>query len=253
MSGYISRLPGVVAVVLALVFLGGCMAQLYGDLSEEEANIVLAALLENGLAAEKRAGVEGAFIVMVEEADFAQAVQVLDGRGLPARRFDDLGKVFGKVAMFATPLEEKARFLYAMQEELAQTISNIDGVLTARVHLVLPEQDQLGRSIQSPSAAVFVRHADDDRHDPVGQRRDIRQLVAAAVPNLDVERIVVSFFAATPSVVLPRTPQQYETVFGVTMSRQSVTRFWWILGGAGGIVILALAATAIALARRGRK
>lgn len=238
--------------VLAALLLAGCQVQLQGSLSESEANLVLAALLDAGLTAEKRAGEENTFAVFVEEAEFAAAVRVLDAKGLPGRRYDDLGNVFGKVAMFSTPLEEKARYLYAMQEELAHTVSEIDGVLAARVHLVLPEQDQLGRSIQTPSAAVFVKHVDDERHDPITHRLEIRRLVSVAVPNLDEERIVVSFFpaGAESPVVLP--PRPWKTVLGLKVSEESVPRLWWILGGAGAVLAV-IVSLSIVLRRSGGK
>ncbi len=192
------RIRAILLAALACALLAGCQKQLYGSLSEEEANAVLAALLEASIPAEKQEGDESTFIITVEESEFANAVRILAERSLPGARFDNLGTVFGKNAMFSTPMEEKARYLYAMQEELSSTISKIDGVLLARVHLVMPEIDQMGRELNSPSAAVFVKHLDDERHDPDLHLRQIRDLVAASVPKLDRDAIVVSFFPAVP-------------------------------------------------------
>jgi type III secretion protein J len=216
----------------------GCQVQLHGDLAEDEANQVLAALLDAGLTAEKRPGEEGVFGVFVEEKEFAAAVRVLEGNGLPGKRYDNFGNIFGKVAMFSTPMEEKARYLYAMQEELARTVSEIGGVVEARVHLVLPEQDQLGRVVQMPSAAVFVKYIDDDRHDSVAHRMEIRRLVAAGVPNLDEEKIVVSFFPenAVPPVASPGGP--WENILGLKVAGESAPRLWWMLAGVVGAMLL---------------
>lgn len=189
-------------IMLGLVLclcLTGCKTELYTNLREDEANIVLAALLDEGLSAEKAAGEENLFSVMVEKSQFARAMAVLDQKGLPPKRHETLGTVFGKDAMFSTPMEEKARYLYAMQEELSHTLSEIDGVLSARVHLVLPEKDQMGKDLHVPSAAVFVKHVDDTRRDPASHRNEIRRLIAAAVPELAEDRIVVSFFPTAHS------------------------------------------------------
>lgn len=242
----------VLLVTLTLAFLSGCQTQLYGELAEEEANAVLALLLESGLVADKRSAAEGKYAVFVEETQFAQAVKLLDARGLPLRRYDDLGKVFGKDAMFSTPMEEKARYLYAMQEELSHTISTIDGVLAARLHLVLPEQDQLGRSLQTPSAAVFVKHIDDERHDPAKHGVEIRRLVAASVPNLDEDRIAVSFFPVEPT-----TNQKIVTplrqVLGLRMAEESVARLWWSLGTAAAVILALAGLLAKGFLQRGKK
>jgi type III secretion protein J len=251
-AGRIVRRFAVFLCLPALLFVCGCQVQLFGALTESEANQILAVLLDAGLAAEKRPGEEGVFSVSVEETEFAVAIRILDGRGLPTRRYDDFGNVFGKAAMFSTPLEEKARYLYAMQEELAHTVSEIDGVLSARVHLVLPEQDQLGRTLQTPSAAVFIKYVDDERHDPVSQRMEIRRLVAAGVPNLDEERIVVSFFpGADESHPAPSRPP-WKKVLGLKLDEDSASRLWWMLGGIAGAMLLE-ATILVLLLRKGGK
>ena len=165
------------AILCLSMVLAGCQTRLYGELSEKEANEILAALLEASIQAEKQAGEEGTFTIFVEESDFARAVRIMEDRALPERRYNDMGSVFGKEAMFSTPLEENARYLYAMQESLAQTVAQIDGVIAARIHLVLPEQDQLGRNVREPSGAVFVKYVEDDRYDPAAYRTEIRRLV----------------------------------------------------------------------------
>jgi type III secretion protein J len=49
-----------------------------------------------------------------------------------------MGKVFKREGFVSSPLEERARLVHAMSQEIANTINNIDGVVTARVHLVVP-------------------------------------------------------------------------------------------------------------------
>ena len=241
---------GILAGAVCLL-LSGCTTQLYDNLNEAEANAVMAALLENDLPAQKRPGTEGTYSVFIHPDDFARAARILDLRGLPGKRYDDLGQVFGKDAMFSTPMEEKARYLYAMQEELAHTVALIDGVLAARVHLVLAEQDQLGRELHKPTAAVFVKHVDDERHDPVAHRSEIRRLTAAAVPNLDEESIVVSFFPAAARAEAPPRPREWARVLGVRVAAESAERLWALLGGAAAVCAALLVAT-LTFWRRGR-
>lgn len=239
----------ILLAALACLVLTGCQKQLYGNLSEKEANDVLAALLEAGIPSEKREGEESTYAVWVEETEFARAVRILDDRALPGKRYDDLGTVFGKNAMFSTPMEEKARYLYAMQEELSRTISEISGVLVARVHLVLPEQDQLGREISKPSAAVFVKHVDDERHDPEVHLRQIRELVAASIPQLDKNDIVVTFFPVAIKDSPAFTPN-WRTVFGIRVAEESAPVLWWAAGIAPTVCLLLLAATLFSYLRR---
>ncbi len=238
------RIHALIMAALACVLLAGCQKQLYGSLTEDEANAVLAALLEASIPAEKQEGDESTFVIMVEETEFANAVRVLAEHALPGARFENLGTVFGKNAMFSTPMEEKARYLYAMQEELSNTISKIDGVLLARVHLVMPESDQMGRESSIPSAAVFVKHLDDERHDPDLHLRQIRDIVAASVPKLNRDSIVVSFFPAVPGEAPANAAPAWRTVFGIRVAESSATRLLW---GAGIAAALCLVLAALAL------
>ncbi len=239
------------ALLLCLVAVGCGKVQLYGNLGEKEANEVAAALRNAAVEAEKRAGEEGAYAIFVDEADFARAMGVLEARALPRRRYDDLGAVFGSTGMFSTPLEEKARYLHAIQEELSQTVSAIDGVLMARVHIVLPEQDQMDRETRQPSAAVFVKQLDDATRDPLAHQRDIRRLVAASVPNMAEDRIVVTFSIAAPATEAPRGPS-FRTVLGLRVAEESASRLWWYAGVGAGVCLL-LAAAVAGLALRGTK
>lgn len=245
--------PVVLALLTCLVLTGCSTTQLYGNLSEDEANAVLAALLEASIEARKTPGEEGAYAVSVATDDFARAMRILEERALPARRFADLGQVFGGDAMFLTPVEEKARYLYAMQEELAQTVASIDGVLTARVHLVLPEQDQLGNDLYVPSAAVFVRHVDDERHDDVEHRKKIRNIVAFSVPKLEEERIVVSFFPVQIEQPGERTAPAFRTFLGIRVAEESFERLRIGFFAACGAIALVAATAAFMIAKLRRK
>ncbi len=233
------------------LLLAGCQTQLFGSLTETEANAVLAALRSAAIKAEKKAGGEGTFAISVDEADFARAVKLLEEQALPARTYADFGTVFGGNAMFSTPLEDKARYLYALQEDLAHTVASIDGVLQARVHLVLQEQDQLGRQMHEPSAAVMVKYIDDARHDPVGHLSSIRKIIGAAVPNMKDENIQVSFVPAAKAEATQ--PQTWREVAGVRMMPGDESRFFLLLGIPAGLCLLLLAAlTAVWLkGRRG--
>lgn len=240
-----------VLLLLACLVLSGCQTQLYSGLQEKEANAVLAALLDASIEAEKKPSEEGTYAIFVDKAEFARAMAVLEAQALPGRHYDDLGTVFGKMAMFSTPTEEKARYLYAIQEELSQTIAAIDGVLMARVHLVLPEQDILGRDSQKPSAAVLVKHVDDIRHDPVAYQREIRRLVAASVSNMEEEQIVVTFSPAAPREVAPRSAQ-WRSVFGIRVPEESARALWVVLAAAA-VLCLALLGAALFFALRLRR
>lgn len=182
---------------LALL-LAGCdkEATLFSGLAESQANAALAALLESGIAATKASGDEGTWNVMIGEKDFAEAATLCERRGLPRRTFNGVGVVFKKTGMVSSPSEERIRFMDAIAQDLSQTISMIDGVVDARVHVVLPENDPFAKNTLPSSAAVALRSRwDADLTEAIPQ---VKSLVKNAIEGLAYEKISVTVFKDPP-------------------------------------------------------
>lgn len=181
----------------ALLPLAGCQEQtLYTDLSERQANEVVAALREAGIEAQKLRE-EKAYAVQVQAADFPPAVRLLRAQGLPRESFDNLGQVFKREGFVSTPLEERARLLYALSQELSHTVASIDGVVAARVHLVVPEKHPLIDKPQPSAASIFIKHRPDA--DLALLAPKIRALVVNSVEGLPAEKVTVALFPASPA------------------------------------------------------
>jgi type III secretion protein J len=112
--------------------------ELLTDIPEGEANEVLSALADAGIVARKQDGKEGMVSLAVDQRQIGKAISLLHSEGLPRERFAKMGEVFRKEGLISSPLEERARYLWALSQELSATVSQIDGVLKARVHVVLP-------------------------------------------------------------------------------------------------------------------
>ncbi len=189
------RLLSLVAVALLLA---GCDkdATLHSGLEERQANLVMAALLDAGVSCHKEPGEEGTWNVLCSEAKFAEAVNLLERLGLPRRPHQGIGEVFKKTGMISSPSEERIRFMDALAQDLAKTISMIDGVVDARVHVVLPENDPFARNSLPSSAAVAIRSRwDTDLTDLVPS---VKGLVKNAIEGLAYDKIQVTIFKDTP-------------------------------------------------------
>lgn len=185
-------------LLLCGFFLAACGASsdLLTDIPESEANEVLAALLEVNIRARKVAGREGMVTLQVEQNKLARAISTLEAEGLPRERYARMGEVFRKEGLISSPLEERARYLWALSQELSATIAFIDGVVKARVHVVLPERSSGSDPAMPSSAAVFIKY----RHgynidDSIPQ---IKRLVANSIPGLSNEKVSVVLLQAMP-------------------------------------------------------
>ncbi|MFM2186803.1 MAG: type secretion inner rane ring lipoprotein SctJ [Pseudomonadota bacterium] len=178
------------SMALALMLAAcGAKVDLLGSIAEADANEVIAALLNAGIQAEKVPGKEGMVGVRVEQAKTAQAVDTLRQLGLPRERFAGMGQVFKKDGLISSPLEERARYLYALSQDLSSTLTRIDGVLFARVHLVLPERGSADEGDTRSSAAVFIKHQRDIDLEVL--QPQVRRMVVNSIPDLATERVSV--------------------------------------------------------------
>lgn len=236
-SGIWSKL----AILCAVILLSACskVVTLQTGLNDQDANEIVMVLNRQGIAVEKIRSKEGVNLT-VAEGELSRATAAMTAAGLPRRSISSLGEVFKKQGMISTPLEERVRYLHGLSEELGFTLQQFDNVVSARVHVVLPERIAPGEPVQPSSAAVFVKYRPPLDEDAVTPR--IRRLVSAGIPGLNSEdgRSKVSV-VLTPGEELPQG-MQWTTVFGFQVEAGSATPLelmlyglilWSILGTAG--------------------
>jgi type III secretion protein J len=191
--------PRPLLVLLALLALlgAGCSRQeLYANVSERQANEMVALLRNAGIDADKKRAEAGQFALQVAPGQFSQAVQLLHAQGYPRAEHDTLGGVFKKDGFVTTQLEERARFMHALAQELSTTLQNIDGVIVARVHLSVPEKRRFAEKPEPAAASVFLKvRAGTDLTPHLGS---IKALVVNAIEGLPYEAVTVVTFPSAP-------------------------------------------------------
>jgi len=185
-----------VAGLLIALLVTGCSrsVELLTDVPEGEVNEVLSALMAAGISASKTNGKEGMASIAVDQRQIGKAIAKLNAEGLPHERFAKMGEVFRKEGLISSPLEERARYLWALSQELSSTVSQIDGVLKARVHVVLPERSSGTDPALPSSAAVFVKYRKLNSLEEVSTQ--IKRLVANSIPGLTVDKVSVILLPA---------------------------------------------------------
>jgi type III secretion protein J len=211
-----------VFIMLAVLTLAGCKQEaLYVGLSQTEANEMLSLMYSYNLPAEKLVAKDGSYSITTVKKSFAPAMALLQANGLPREQFESMGEVFHKEGFVSSPLEERARLNFALSQEISRTISSINGVIMARVHLVIPEAPRLSKERRPASASVFVKHRSDvDLSNAVGK---IKSIVINGVENLPYKNVTVAFFDAPafePSQ-LPRPAIAEDKALGTTPEWES--------------------------------
>jgi type III secretion protein J len=212
---------------LLISLLSACSQQLFGALNENSANLVVAALRSEGIAAEKVFASEDMWKVTVPDDEFARSTQVLKRRNLPPQQFEGLGRVFKKESLVSTPTEERARLIYAMSQELEQSLTTLDGVLNARVHPVIPPHDPLNPKKVASSASVLIKYRPGAE---IASRESmIRALVASGIEGLAYDDVRVLMVEAEKQPTINEKP---------TISKAVPPVFWGILGLLLGVLLV---------------
>jgi type III secretion protein J len=178
---------------------GGCSTNILHGVDETTANETVAALERAGIGAEKSPGENAAgaaFSVRVSSADQARALELLRSLGLPRHRRQGFAEVYGQPSLIPTASEERARYLEALGGEVARTLETAEGVVSARVHLVLAENDPLGVEPQrrTPARAAVLMKVRPGG--PPLSEADVQKLVAGSVAGLDASSVAVVMTAA---------------------------------------------------------
>lgn len=179
---------GVLAATLLLTGVGRAPrhAYLYTDLSLEDAASISRKLDE--LKVPYEAGPEPGAIRVPEERVHRLRLQ-LAAEGLP--RGGGVGfEIFDRSRLGATEFEQRVNLRRALEGELSRTVGSVQGVRSARVHLVVPERRIFAAAREEASASVVVR--------PIAGRElgktevaAIVHLVVSAVPGLTRDRVSV--------------------------------------------------------------
>jgi flagellar M-ring protein FliF len=185
-------LVGVAAAVAAGVSVvlwsrGPTYSMLYGNLGNEEGAQVVQAL-DAAAIPYKLDPSTGAITVPAERIHEARLK--LAGQGLPQGDGGGFAMMSKDPGFGVSQFMEGARYQHALETELARTISSLQAIEGARVHLALPRQSAFVRDRQAPSASVFLQMKPGRRIES-NQVSAIVNLVASSIPELEAKQVTV--------------------------------------------------------------
>ncbi|MBM7118216.1 type III secretion protein [Archangium primigenium] len=240
--------PYALAALLVVALGTGCTIDLQHDLSEQDANEIYVLLSNKGISATKlkeEGGNELRFRIQVPKADAAHAAKLLRDYSLPRPMEKGLSH-FAKGGMVPTATEERAMLLKALGGEVSNALNQVDGVLEARVIVMIPENNDLTQpeNKPKPSASVFVKYRPGAKNEPPIKREDIQQFVSTAVPELSPSAVTVLLSSANAPTLDEDADNQLKELLGIRMAPASVGPFRTMAGVA---VLLVLASLGLAL------
>ena len=190
------RLASIAAIVIFLisffVYLATKLntddyAVLYTDLEMEDAKQIVQHLETANI--KYRLTKNGTEILVPEEdvnkmrIDTADLAMASKGSNVGYEIFDNTD------ALGSTNFVQNVNLIRALEGELARTIRSVDHIKSARVHLVLPKREMFSREEQMPTASVVIKT--DGGKLSLESIHSIQQLIAAAVPKLDVKNVSI--------------------------------------------------------------
>lgn len=127
--------------------------------------------------------------ISVAEQEVARLRLSLAGEGLPSKGIVGY-EIFDKTGLTATDFDRRMNYVRGLQGELTRTISSIEGVEQARVHITLPEETLFISQTKPSTAAVLLKMkpgAEVDKH----MVKAIANLVSKSVEGLGPENVTI--------------------------------------------------------------
>ncbi|HEY1956527.1 MAG TPA: hypothetical protein VGH28_12975 [Polyangiaceae bacterium] len=208
--------------------LSGCNVAVANNLDEDDANRIVLALDQSNIDATKEVDPqsEGKERVIVARDDVARALAAMREQELPRPRPVGVLDSMDKGALVPSQTAEHAQYVAGVAGDLERTLESVDGVLGARVHLNLPENDPL-RDDPHPKATASVLLEHRGATPPLTQGA-IQKLVAGGVAGLAPEDVSVVMVArAAPAI---RGEAELAHVGPIAVARGSVRMLQATLG-----------------------
>lgn len=128
--------------------------------------------------------------IMVPEDQVLRLRVDIAGQGLASGGGSIGNEIFDRNdSLGTTSFVQNINRLRALEGELARTIQSMDRVISARIHIVMPERRLFSNESRDATASIFVKTKNGRLSR--AQIQAVQNLVSAAVPDLQPERISI--------------------------------------------------------------
>ena len=180
--------PIIIAVVTIII-----LASMYSSVTPDEFRSIYPGMVESDRQLALENLKEGGFDAEIDEStghlivpsdEYHKARIFLSSKGIPQKPIDGgFESLKDQTSMTTSQFMEQARYINAMEQELARSVSEISSIQSARVHLALPKQSVFVRDRRPAKASVVVTPF-SGRGVNLAQVQAIIHLISSSVPNL---------------------------------------------------------------------
>jgi type III secretion protein J len=241
---------GRVAASLALLLLAGCAVPVAGALDDDEANRVVVALDRASVDATKEPdpSADNRWRVMVARDEVPRALSALRDEELPRTPPAGVLDAVGKGSLVPSEAAEHAQLVAGVAGDLQRSLEGVEGVLSARVHLSLPEasplRDPREPGAGRPSASVLLVHRGST---PPLSADSVQRLVAGGVAGMVPGDVTVVLVSRAAPAALPGGGLGH--VGPIAVARTSLRELQAALVGLLALVALLAGATLLLYSR----
>lgn len=185
------RISKFILLAFALAVSGCREDALLSELDQNQANEVVALLQKHNIDASKKSIAKSGYSVYVDKGDFSTAVDMITIYNLPSKPRIEIEKMFPADALISSPRAEIARIYSAIEQRLEQTLNQLNGVITSRVHVSYDiNNSEVDNKIKPMHVAVLLRFNTGNKQAET-LIADATRLVKNSFTNIEYENISV--------------------------------------------------------------
>ncbi|RAU35148.1 type III secretion inner membrane ring lipoprotein SctJ [Enterobacter sp. ECC-175] len=183
------------AVVLFALMLSACNDEkLLFNLTQEQANQVLAVLQQHNISANKEGTLKAGYTVAVNKSESTAALSIINQYQLPWSADVQIAQAFPEGALVSSPNAEQARVLSLQEQRLEQSLRMIAQVVNARVHVSYPAfNNDSGRTPTGHVGVIITYKGELDDNLFISQ---VKSLIKNSFDDVRYENISVVLFPA---------------------------------------------------------
>lgn len=176
------------AIAFSLL-VAACQENVLTALDQRDARDAQLILEQAGISASVATDENGTYSISVDSSEHKRALELVANAGLPRTPHRAVPDIFPANGFLVTPYEQKARMAYAVEQELAKTLSALENIADARVHVVLAEENGRGLIKEKARTSALLQYRQGA---VVGDlEMKARALLLNSVRGLDYEDVSV--------------------------------------------------------------